>query len=91
MELYSTLSSLFTVISFLVFLGIVAWAYGRRRQEAFAEAANEPFALPEGRVNVMVQRIDPTTLASLGQLTAGRLSTRCPSKNSVGWLSPGAW
>ncbi|MFM2078248.1 MAG: hypothetical protein RJA49_2138, partial [Actinomycetota bacterium] len=27
-----------------------------------------PFALPEGRVNVMVQRIDPTTLASLGQL-----------------------
>jgi cytochrome c oxidase cbb3-type subunit 4 len=47
MELYSTLSSLFTVISFLVFLGIVAWAYGRRRQEAFAEAANEPFALPD--------------------------------------------
>ncbi len=47
MELYSTLSSLFTVISFLVFLGIVAWAYGRRRQAAFAEAANEPFALPD--------------------------------------------
>jgi cytochrome c oxidase cbb3-type subunit 4 len=47
MELYSTLSSLFTVISFLVFLGIVAWAYGRRRQAAFAAAANEPFALPD--------------------------------------------
>jgi len=47
MELYSTLSSLFTIISFLVFLGIVAWAYGRRRQAAFAEAANEPFALPD--------------------------------------------
>ena len=47
MELYSTLSSLFTVISFLVFLGICAWAYGRRQQEAFAEAANEPFALPD--------------------------------------------
>ncbi len=47
MELYSTLSSLFTVVSFLVFLGIVAWAYGRRRQVAFAEAANEPFALPD--------------------------------------------
>lgn len=47
MELYSTLSSLFTVISFLVFLGIVAWAYGRRREQAFAEAANEPFALPD--------------------------------------------
>jgi cytochrome c oxidase cbb3-type subunit 4 len=47
MELYSTLSSLFTVVSFLVFLGIVAWAYGRRRQAAFAVAANEPFALPD--------------------------------------------
>jgi cytochrome c oxidase cbb3-type subunit 4 len=47
MELYSTLSSLFTVVSFLVFLGIVAWAYGRGRKEAFAEAANEPFALPD--------------------------------------------
>jgi cytochrome c oxidase cbb3-type subunit 4 len=45
--MYTTLSSLFTVISFLVFLGIVAWAYGRRRQQAFAEAANEPFALPD--------------------------------------------
>ncbi len=29
-----------------------------------------PFALPDGRVNVMVQRIDPATLASLGQLDA---------------------
>jgi cytochrome c oxidase cbb3-type subunit 4 len=47
MELYSTLSSLFTVISFLVFLGIIAWAYGRRQQEAFAQAANEPFMLPD--------------------------------------------
>ncbi len=50
MELYSTLSSLFTVISFLVFLGIIAWAYGRRRQEAFAQAANEPFMLPDEQV-----------------------------------------
>jgi len=47
MEIYSTLSSLFTVVSFLVFLGIIAWAYGRNRKEAFAEAANEPFALPD--------------------------------------------
>ena len=51
MELYSTLSSLFTVVSFLVFLGIIAWAYGRRRQEAFAAAANEPFALPDEDVS----------------------------------------
>ena len=29
-----------------------------------------PFALPDGRVNVMVQRIDAVTLASLGELDA---------------------
>jgi cbb3-type cytochrome oxidase subunit 3 len=47
MELYSTLSNLFTVISFLVLLGIVAWVYGRRRDASFAQAGNEPFALPD--------------------------------------------
>ena len=56
MELYSTLYSLFTVVSFLVFLGIVAWAYGRRHQVAFAEAANEPFALPDEGGSVDVAR-----------------------------------
>ena len=47
MELYSTLSSAFTVISFLVFIGIVQWAWSSRRHDAFAEAANAPFALPD--------------------------------------------
>jgi cytochrome c oxidase cbb3-type subunit 4 len=47
MQLYSTLSSLFTVVSFLIFLGIVGWAWSGRRREAFARAANEPFALPD--------------------------------------------
>jgi cytochrome c oxidase cbb3-type subunit IV len=47
MEIYSTLASIFTVISFFVFLGIVAWAYSHRRQRAFEAAAREPFALPD--------------------------------------------
>jgi cytochrome c oxidase cbb3-type subunit 4 len=47
MELYSTLSSAFTVISFLTYVGIVQWAWSSRRSAAFAEAANAPFALPE--------------------------------------------
>jgi hypothetical protein len=42
MELYSTLSNLFTVISFLVFLGIVAWAYGRRRDASLRKLATNP-------------------------------------------------
>lgn len=47
MELYSTLASAFTVLSFLVFIGIVGWAWSGRRRAAFAAAAAEPFALPE--------------------------------------------
>ena len=47
MELYSTLSSIFTVVSFVLFIGIVWWAWSGRRRAAFAEAANAPFALPD--------------------------------------------
>jgi len=32
-----------TVLSFLVFVGIAVWAYSRRRQRDFDEAANLPF------------------------------------------------
>ena len=47
MELYSTLSSIFTVLSFLLFVGIVRWAWSARRKAAFDAAAIEPFALPD--------------------------------------------
>ena len=47
MEIYSTLGSVFTVLSFFVFIGIVAWAYSSRRKQAFDAAAQEPFALPD--------------------------------------------
>jgi cytochrome c oxidase cbb3-type subunit 4 len=36
-----------TVIPLITFLGIVTWAYSRRRKAAFSEAANAPFALPD--------------------------------------------
>ncbi len=47
METYSIVGSVSTVVSFLVFVGILLWAYSGRRREAFAEAANAPFALPD--------------------------------------------
>lgn len=47
MEVYTILSSVFTVVSFLTFIGIVQWAWSSRRREAFRDAANAPFALPE--------------------------------------------
>ena len=52
MELYTALSSAFTVVSFLTFLGIVQWAWSRRRRDAFANAANAPFALPDEHMSV---------------------------------------
>ena len=33
-----------TVLSFLVFIGIVVWAFSRRRKKEFDEAANLPFS-----------------------------------------------
>jgi cytochrome c oxidase cbb3-type subunit IV len=47
MEIYSSLASICTLISFVVFIGIVAWAYSGRRKQAFDAAALEPFALPD--------------------------------------------
>jgi len=41
------LSTIMTVVSFITFIGIVVWAYSRRRKKAFDEAANAPFALPD--------------------------------------------
>ena len=32
-----------TVVSFLTFIGIVAWAYSSRRKKGYEEAANVPF------------------------------------------------
>jgi cytochrome c oxidase cbb3-type subunit 4 len=39
----NTLRAIVTVISLLVFLGIVAWAWSRRNRERFDEAARLPF------------------------------------------------
>ncbi len=47
MEIYSIIGSVLTAVSFLVFIGIVMWAYSGRRTAEFAQAANEPFALPD--------------------------------------------
>ena len=47
MDGYSIVGIATTVLAFVAFLGIVAWAYGRGRRRAFDEAANAPFALPD--------------------------------------------
>jgi cbb3-type cytochrome oxidase subunit 3 len=46
-ELYALLSSVITTVSFALFIGIVAWAWSARRRDAFARAADAPFALPD--------------------------------------------
>ena len=47
MNIYSIIGIAATVLTFLSFLGIVAWAYSSSRRAAFEEAANAPFALPD--------------------------------------------
>jgi len=39
----NTLRSLATVTSFIVFIGIMVWAYSRRNADDFDEAAKLPF------------------------------------------------
>ena len=39
----NTLRSIATGASFITFIGIVWWAYSRRRSNDFSEAANLPF------------------------------------------------
>ena len=36
-----------TVVAFITFVGIVVWAYSKKRKSAFEAAANAPFALPD--------------------------------------------
>lgn len=47
MTTWTFLSSLMTVVSLVTFIGIVVWAYSRKRKRGFDEAANAPFALPD--------------------------------------------
>jgi cytochrome c oxidase cbb3-type subunit 4 len=42
---YELIASSLTVVSFITFAGIVLWALSKRRNSAFAEAAQAPFAL----------------------------------------------
>jgi len=39
----NTLRAVATVASFVLFIGIMVWAYSKRRTEEFSEAANLPF------------------------------------------------
>jgi cytochrome c oxidase cbb3-type subunit 4 len=39
----NTLRSLATVVSFITFIGIIAWAYSGRNAADFEKAANLPF------------------------------------------------
>ena len=43
MDIVNGLRSLSTVLFFLIFLGIVAWAYSSRNRSSFDEAAALPF------------------------------------------------
>ena len=47
MDTLNDLRSLVTVLAFVAFIGIVFWAYSRRRKKAFDEAAQLPFSEDE--------------------------------------------
>jgi cytochrome c oxidase cbb3-type subunit IV len=55
MDTSTWLSSVMTVVSFVTFIGIVIWAYSKKRRRAFDDAANAPFALPDDAGSVPPQ------------------------------------
>jgi cytochrome c oxidase cbb3-type subunit 4 len=48
-NVFDSASSVMTVISFITFVGIWAWAWAKRNQDSFAQAAKLPFADEEER------------------------------------------
>ncbi|MES2880431.1 MAG: cbb3-type cytochrome c oxidase subunit 3 [Pseudomonadota bacterium] len=43
LDIVNTLRTVTTVVSFIVFIGIIVWAYSRRNAADFEKAANLPF------------------------------------------------
>jgi cytochrome c oxidase cbb3-type subunit 4 len=43
-NLFDSASSVMTVISFITFIGIIAWTCARRNRDGYAKAAQLPFA-----------------------------------------------
>lgn len=48
---FGIIHSIYTVALLIVFLGIVFWAYSKKRKQSFAEAANLVFADEPGNPN----------------------------------------
>ena len=47
-----------TLLAFVAFIGIVAWAYGRERRGRFDDAARLPFSTEPGEDPVTIRRAD---------------------------------
>lgn len=63
----SDLRTIVTSISFLVFIAIVWWAYGKRQKPRFDEAANLPFADAELPSEILNQHTNTSTTPKRNQ------------------------
>ena len=52
------LRSIVTVVTFIMFIGIVAWTYSGHRRQAFEKAANAPFDEDPADADAKVVRIE---------------------------------
>jgi cytochrome c oxidase cbb3-type subunit IV len=57
MDFITHFSTAFTVVSFVVFIGIVAWAYSRGARAGFDIAARLPLDEPTGGAGVCQNRV----------------------------------
>jgi len=75
MQTFSVIGSVLTVVSFLLFIGIVAWAWGKQRKRAFDAAALAPFALPDD----LAPRASGGTARPSSSASAAKVSRDSPS------------
>ncbi len=60
MEMFGEFWGVYTLLMFVIFVGIWAWAWSSKRKKAFKDAANLPFAdeVPEKKQGLPKQEED---------------------------------
>jgi cytochrome c oxidase cbb3-type subunit 4 len=72
-----------TVVSFIVFLLIVLWAYSGRQKTRFDEAANLPFADDDMQQRTVEQRQSADDKVSSDKKFAGQSAVRATAEQEV--------
>ncbi len=78
-----------TVLSFVAFLGIVAWAYSSTQKDRFNEAANLPFADDEMQHRTVVKHVLASHPSAADESIGATPDSTTPSERNSGGTTHG--